>query len=241
MSLARARASDTILHQVRRPGPAVREPAQAPITVATPPGWARGHGWAMVVQDQQPAGLGQIRPGLATSPATGAAWHRPHVLAMLAEAAGRLGQPEAGRAALAEALVLVEQTGERDAAAARHRRRGALLRRHADPSPPAPGRGPPEDAEACVHHALDVARRQEATSLERRAAMSRARLWQQQGTRAEAHARLAPLDGWCTAGCDTADLQEATTLLEACVERNASGHARASRPSWMCLFSTPGV
>jgi hypothetical protein len=38
-----------------------------------------------------------------------------------------------------------------------------------------------------------VARRQEAKSLELRAAMSLARLWQQQGQRAEAHACLAPI------------------------------------------------
>ena len=44
---------------------------------------------------------------------------------------------------------------------------------------------------------------------------SLARLWQQQGKRAEARALLAPVYGWFTAGFDTADLQEARALLEA--------------------------
>jgi predicted ATPase len=70
------------------------------------------------------------------------------------------------------------------------------------------------EAEACLQHALDVARRQQAKSLELRAALSLARLWQQGGKRAEAHALLAPVYSWFTEGFDTADLQEAKALLE---------------------------
>jgi predicted ATPase len=63
-------------------------------------------------------------------------------------------------------------------------------------------------------YALDIARRQQAKSLELRAAMSLARLWQQQGKRAEARELLAEVHGWFTEGFDTADLQEAKALLE---------------------------
>ena len=45
--------------------------------------------------------------------------------------------------------------------------------------------------------------------------MSLSLLWQQQGKRQEAHDLLAPVYGWSTEGCDTADLQEAKALLEA--------------------------
>jgi hypothetical protein len=62
-----------------------------------------------------------------------------------------------------------------------------------------------EEAEACF---------QQAKSWELRAAMSLARLWQQQGKRAEARDLLAPIYGWFTEGFDTADLQEAKALLE---------------------------
>jgi predicted ATPase len=74
---------------------------------------------------------------------------------------------------------------------------------------------PEAEAETWLQRALDVARRQEAKSLELRAAMSLARLWQEQGKRAEAHALLAPIYSWFTEGFDTADLQEAKALLEA--------------------------
>jgi predicted ATPase len=69
-------------------------------------------------------------------------------------------------------------------------------------------------AEACLQHALAVARRQQAKSWELRAAMSLSRLWQQQGKRAEAYELLAPIYGWFTEGFDTADLQDARALLE---------------------------
>ena len=69
------------------------------------------------------------------------------------------------------------------------------------------------EAEACFQQALDVARQQQAKSLELRAAMSLARLWQHQGKRLEAYDLLAPTYGWFTAGFDTADLQEAKALL----------------------------
>jgi predicted ATPase len=73
----------------------------------------------------------------------------------------------------------------------------------------------PAEAEAWLRRALDGASRQEAKSLELRAAMSLARLWQQQGKQAEARALLAPIYGWFTEGFDTADLQEAKALLNA--------------------------
>ena len=71
-----------------------------------------------------------------------------------------------------------------------------------------------EEAEACFQQALTVARRQQAKSLELRATMSLARLWQQQGKRAEARELLAPIYGWFTEGFETVDLQEAKALLE---------------------------
>ena len=79
------------------------------------------------------------------------------------------------------------------------------------------------EAEACFQHALDVSRRQQAKSLELWAAMRLSRLWQRQGQRAKAYALLAPVYGWFTEGCETADLQEASVLLERVmhVERSA--------------------
>jgi predicted ATPase len=72
---------------------------------------------------------------------------------------------------------------------------------------------PQAEAETWLQRALDVARRQEAKSLELRAAMSLSRLWQQQGQQAKAYNLLAPIYDWFTEGFDTADLQEAKALL----------------------------
>ena len=87
-----------------------------------------------------------------------------------------------------------------------HRLNGELLLQRAVPDE--------QEAETCFHQALDIARRQEAKSLEPRASMSLARLWQGQGKRDEAHELLAPIYGWFSEGFDTADMQEAKALLD---------------------------
>jgi predicted ATPase len=124
---------------------------------------------------------------------------------VLADVADRLGHPEDGLQALAEAHTLVEQQEDRWWEAEVCRLRGVLLLRQTGT--------PLAEAETWLRRALDVARRQEAKSLELRAAMSLSRLWQQQGKRVEAHELLAPIYGWFTEGFDTADLQEAKALL----------------------------
>jgi adenylate cyclase len=62
--------------------------------------------------------------------------------------------------------------------------------------------------------AIEIAQRQQAKSLELRATMSLARLWQQQGKTAEAYTVLSEVYTWFTEGFDTKDLQEAKILLE---------------------------
>ena len=117
-----------------------------------------------------------------------------------------MGQPEVGLTALAEALTLVDTTGERWYEAEIYRLKGELLlQQNADNQ---------ADAETCFQHAISIAQSQQAKSWELRAATSLARLWQQQGKREEAHDLLAPVYNWFTEGFDTADLQDATKLLE---------------------------
>jgi predicted ATPase len=82
------------------------------------------------------------------------------------------------------------------------------------------------EAESAFRRALKIARRQEAKSLELRAAASLAKLWRDQGKREQAHNLLAPVYGWFTEGFDTPDLEEAKTLLNE-LERGA----RALRPA----------
>ena len=49
---------------------------------------------------------------------------------------------------------------------------------------------------------------------ELRATVSLARLWQQQGKRAEARQMLVEIYNWFTEGFDTVDLKEARALLD---------------------------
>lgn len=69
-------------------------------------------------------------------------------------------------------------------------------------------------ATACFQQALVVARRQQAKSLELRAATSMARLWQRQGKRDDARRLLEEVYDWFAEGFDTPDLQDARKLLD---------------------------
>ena len=151
--------------------------------------------------------MAQLCQGIAAWRATGTALVVPYLSTVLAEVCDRLGHTADALQALAEAHTLVEQHEERYWEAEVYRLRGVLLLRQSGTLP--------AEAETWLQRALDVARRQEAKSLELRAAMSLSRLWQQQGKQAEAHALLAPIYGWFTEGFDTKDLQEAKVLLEA--------------------------
>jgi predicted ATPase len=201
---------------LRRDVLAVHEHAEAAVALSTAQEftqWAAVgtslHGWALAMQGQGEAGWAQVRQGIATWRATGAALRVPYFCTVLAEVADHLGHTADGLQALAEAHTLVEQQEERWWEAEVCRLRGVLLLRQ-------PGT-PQAEAEAWLQCALDVARRQEAKSLELRAAMSLSRLWQQQGKRDKAQTLLVPIYGWFTEGFDTADLQEAKALLDALV------------------------
>jgi predicted ATPase len=162
-------------------------------------------GWALAEQGQGEEGIVQIREGLATWQAMGEALYQPRFRALLAELYGNMGQPEAGLTVLAEVLAEVQTKGLCYCEAELYRLKGMLLQ----------AVGGSGEAEACFHQALDVARRQQAKSWELRAATSLARLWQQQGKRAEGRELLAPIYSWFTEGFDTADLRDARTLLSA--------------------------
>jgi len=164
------------------------------------------HGWAPAHQGEAKAGIEQLHQGMMARRATGAALARPYFLSLLVEAQAATGQPEAGLTALTEALTLAETSGECWYVPELYRLKGTLLLQQSPAHQ--------VEAEVCCQHAIRIAQSQHAKSLALRAATSLARLWQQQGKRAEACALLAPLYGWFTEGLDTTDLQEARALLE---------------------------
>ncbi len=128
-------------------------------------------------------------------------------LAMLGEVFWSAGRFAEGLDAIADALAVVERTGERFWEAETWRIKGELMLK-------APVSNPQAEAEACYHKAVEIARRQSAKSLELRAAMSLARLWRHQGKCAEARQMLAEIYGWFTEGLETTDLKDVKALLE---------------------------
>jgi len=181
-------------------------------------------GRTLAEQGRVEEGIAQMQQGMAAFRATGAEIARPYWLALLAEAYGKGGQIEEGLGVLTEALATVDKTGERYYEAELYRLKGTLTLQKlsvasnqlsvTNPRPLAPDPQAEAEAEVWFHKAIEIARRQQAKSLELRAVMSLSQLWQRQGKRAEAHRLLAEIYGWFTEGFDTPDLQEAKALLD---------------------------
>jgi hypothetical protein len=140
-----------------------------------------------------------------------------------------VGRTEEGLTLLAESLELVDKTGARGYEAELYRLKGELTLQEArqkskgksqkakiETSPPhlTPSPQAEAEAEACFLKAVEIARKQQAKSLELRATVSLARLWQQQGKHHEARDTLSAIYNWFIEGFDTKDLQEAKALLE---------------------------
>jgi predicted ATPase len=207
-----------VFHQFRREVRAVQERAEAAFSLAMEQGFplwmalsSMLHGWALAHQEQAKKGIAQLTQGLRAVRATGAEINRSYFLALLAEAHGTLGEPEAGLTVLTEALARVNTTGERWYESELYRLKGELLLQQ--------NAANQAEVETCFQQAISIACSQQAKSFELRSATSLARLWQQQGKRQEAHDLLAPIYGWFTEGFDTADLQDAKALLDALGEQ----------------------
>ena len=212
LSLVAALTYAAWLHQFRREAPATQAQAEAAITLAREYGFPQYEtlamnlrAWALAAQRQDTTVGTTLRQTMAENLAVGSANIRPYMLTLLADLSRE--EPEVGLAALEEALSLVDTTDERWWEAELYRCRGELLLKRAMTDA--------TQAEACFHQALTVARQQQAKSLELRATMSLARLWQRQGKRTEARELLASIYAWFTEGFDTADLQEARAMLDA--------------------------
>lgn len=169
-------------------------------------------GWDLIAEGQLGEGMAQVRQGLAIYHAIGTELSKSFFLLLLADAHGRMGQTAEGLALLAEAQVFVDTTGERLFEIELYRLKGELTLKTVDGRPSVIAE---KEAEACFLKAIDIARKQQAKSLELRATMNLARLWQNQGKRQEARNMLSDIYGWFTEGFDTKDLQEAEALLTA--------------------------
>jgi tetratricopeptide (TPR) repeat protein len=164
----------------------------------------------------------------------------PLHLSSLADAYWQVGRVEEGLATIAEALRIIDAQAGVFWAAEVYRIKGELLfqqsktsleqvqdkpkirqnkpltgiKKSKDPNSRLLNPQFQTEAEACFLQAREIARQQEAKSLELRAAMSLSRLWQQQDKRKEARTLLREIYGWFTEGFDTKDLREAKALLD---------------------------
>lgn len=213
-SLAYALTFAAILHcRLRQPEEALAL-AKETLDLASSHGfplWQIGamlsRGWALAMQNR-PEGVEALRRCVeATRAAMGGV--TLVVLEPLVDTCVALGLFDAALSANDEAFAVGNALGDYHIEAELHRLRGESLLGLA--------KADEAEAEACFQRALEVSRRQQAKSLELRAAMSMARLWQKQGKRDDAMHLLGEIYRWFTEGFDTPDLQETRELLDSLV------------------------
>ena len=216
LSLGWALLCAATVRQFRREVEVTLELSESAIALSTEngfPAWtAYGtilYGWALATKGHTEESIEQIQQGLSLFQNIKFVAVQTYFLGLLADAYRQAGRVTEALHWIAEALTLAERTGEGFYVAELYRLQGELLLHKtrdlqmADLTP-----------EGCWQQALAVARRQQAKSLELRAAMSLARLWQTQSKRQQAHDLLAPVYNWFTEGFDTLDLIEAKALLD---------------------------
>ena len=214
VSLAHALSYALQVHLCRREARAMQERTETLLALASEQNFeeylALGtfvQGWAQTQHGQNEAGVAAMYQGLAARRATGRETEESNLIAVLAEALGKIGPAEEGLRLLNQALAVGADSGMADWEAELHRLTGELLL--------CQSAGNRAEAEASYNQAIAVASRQQAKSLELRATTSLARLWQGQRKHAEARELLEPVYDWFTEGFDTPDLIEAKELLNA--------------------------
>ena len=162
-------------------------------------------GWLLTHSGIADEGIALVLQCLTTLRAMGAGLQLSYSLAVTADAFQKTGRIADGLSLLDEGLRQVDESGVRWCEAELYRVKGQLLLRQDHER---------DAAERCLCKALAIARQQDAKFWELRAATSLARLWTDQGRRAEARDLLAPVYGWFTEGFDTQDLEDAKALIE---------------------------
>ncbi len=201
---------DAMLQHHRRNADGVRRQTEAAIELAEKQNWwavvlrswaGALRGWALVEQAKDEDGIILLREALEGMQSARFESLRPYFLALLAESFMTKGDSSAGLEVLADALEIVERTGEGYIEAELHRLKGECL---ADS----------QAKEACFAQAIDVARRQRAASYELRAVMSLSRLYIDRGQHRFARQMVADLYSSFTEGFDTQDLRDASALVQ---------------------------
>jgi DNA-binding winged helix-turn-helix (wHTH) protein/predicted ATPase len=262
ISMASALFFALLGHQYRGEDPLVQERAAELIALCQEYGFRYWLANGMIVQGWLLADHGQIEQEIVTLRALGSRIGLTLQLGLLADAYRKVGRLEEALKAVDEGLTIVQNAGEQVWGAELYRLKGELLLAQESQKPkacperdrrvkaqkskvkpsPRPLTPGTQEAEACFLKAIEVARQQQAKSLELRATVSLARLWQRQASEHGAGSRepgagskeqrtrntdhvtrtrldetrqmLSEIYGWFTEGFETKDLQEAKALLD---------------------------
>lgn len=162
-------------------------------------------GWSLAQMGDLDEGIERMREGISAISATGAEMGLPYFNALLGEALGCAGKPEAGLVEIDRALAAVNRHGGRFQLSEMLRLKGELLAT----------RHPMQRNEALVtlHEAIAVAQRQGAGLPGLRAAISLARQLAAAGDIQHACAVLQPACDSIREGSDLTDVRTAQTLL----------------------------
>jgi tetratricopeptide (TPR) repeat protein len=161
-------------------------------------------GRVLVGEGNHDAGIVRMLDAMRTLRETGGELIYGYALSLLAESYLKGREPDKGLAVVAEALKEIETSGQRIHEAEIWRLRGELLVLHS---------GAEAEAERSFQRALELASRQQARSLELRAAAGIARFLSLRERRDEAKSKLAPILASIAEGFESTDFKEATALL----------------------------
>ncbi len=210
------------VHAARRENQKALDHAQSALQTARQNGfpkqwlapWQVILGWAMVKLGRGREGIDEANQALAAHREIGSTNITPYVLALFGEILGDAGRPHDGIAAIDEALDVSAKTGLIYHEAEIHRLRGELLLRKmiSGKKGSLHSRGL-SDVEAHFKKSIRIARRQQAKSIELRAAVSMAKLWEHTDRRQKGRQQLQEVYEWFKEGFETADLQDARNLL----------------------------
>ncbi len=182
-----------------------------PITIEQGFTWCIGwltvvQGWLFVIQGQVEKGLELLSQGKENHVISQEKNVRNYLWGIIADAYLHSGLFDKGLTIVNDSLANLSKDTKHFCEAELNRLKGELLLKLEPTDETTP--------EEYFLQAIDIAKEQEAKSLELRATMSLSRLWQKQGKVTEAQQELSNVYNWFTEGFDTTDLKTAKALLE---------------------------
>ena len=161
-------------------------------------------GWVEFQRGDRGEGLLMMRESVEQWIETGNSWTAVPI-SLVAEALAQTGEVQEGLELLENSISLGQRNDVHLCEAELYRVKGKMLH----------GISKQTEAEGAFQRALEIAGAQNARSLELRAAVSLAEIWQAAGKTDQARDLLGPVYSWFTEGLETTDLRQARALLEA--------------------------